>query len=183
MKPSVILTFIGVLLATAASSYWAGYNVAQNKYTAQIAIIKNAYAQASLFAANEYQRQLSAALEHSQTASRNFLVTQARIQKENTQLKEQLNEARTTLNVTACTVGAEWLHYYSEALGVPTANSNGIDIARSADDTAVTATALNTTELLQHVIDYGAWCQNNTAQLSALQQFLRNLNSTKTSDN
>lgn len=148
-----------------ALGYGNGHDRAAQDYQAQIKKQEADHAIAALEAQTQYQRQLNQALEKAQVTTRSYLAIQARLQQQNQQLKESLNEATAH---AACSIDAGWLQHYRQALGVPAAHSNGAGHSRSAANHTVT-----TTELLRHAIDYGQWCQSNTEQLIALQRVVR----------
>lgn len=164
------MLFIFFLLLGVMGLYWSayhdGYEKAENEYRAQIETLKAEHATAALAAQAQYQTQLDQALQYGQRASRNFLATQAQLKHENQRLKDGLHEA--TATTPACTLSPDWLRHYRQALGVPAAHPAGAGAARGADDAAITTTAV-----LQHAIDYGHWCQANTAALTALQSYLK----------
>lgn len=145
--------------------YSKGYDSAQSQCQGQLDSLQASYDRAAIEAQNTHQTALLEALKKGQQASRDYMATERALAEQNQRLKDKLHEAAAN---TACVLDANWLRHYRAALGVPATHTDGADPARRADDATASAT-----ELLRHAIDYGQWCQANTAQLRALQGFLK----------
>lgn len=176
--------FIKPLAITVASAliwgggYLSGHKVASQAGTAKLQSMQLAHAEDLKIIADAKAAELGAALvEQKKLADQahqvgwQLLQTRARLADTQSQLKQRIADATRSDGVRFTGLGPDSLRVYRSALGyperdpgVPEADAGNVDQAGQTDGTDE---GLPPADLLDHAADYGQWCQQLDAQLSA----------------
>lgn len=173
---------IGAVLVPVAVVGYLGYDLgrstASQAYQTELARQAQTHATAMQKLADDKAAELGLALSEQQRLTEQanqvgwaLIQTRAQLANTQSQLKKRIADATRTDGMRFTGLGADSLHVYRAALGYPERDL-GVPAAdtKHAGETAAAAgtdRGLPPEDLLEHATDYGQWCQQLDAQLSA----------------
>lgn len=175
IKPLAITAAVALIWGGGCLS---GHKVASRAAAAELQSVQLAHADERTRSVEAKARELAAALAEQQRLAAQahqvgweLLQTRARLADTQSQLKQRIADATRNDGVHFTGLGPDSLRVYRTALGyserdpgVPATDAGDVDQTGQASDSDE---GLPPADLLDHAADYGQWCQQLDAQLSA----------------
>ncbi|MBI4804448.1 MAG: hypothetical protein HY795_04350 [Desulfovibrio sp.] len=175
---------VPILLALAifGGGYWAGYSRADMAREAEVASLKEEYAEAYAKAEAEARERLEVETKRANGLAVKLQGAKKQIAAQTQSITRRIRNAAQA-GAAGCSFGPDFVRLYNEALGYgggalpQNAGAAGADHgsrpAPAPGPGLLPGRPVTPEDLLAHVRDYGAWSRGLEAQLRALGEFVR----------